>query len=448
MRNSWIFVVLLSGILFLDSFQTVLAQDSQSGPKILNKQISVTYPWEISEGVKFTYRFANTPKLGTNALLDIDFSANIPNIQKATQSINQYMRSVEDGEREGFVYYFNSPVSIENIYATLDLTFYCEHKKGGDAVSRISVHRLLPPFTSYEFKSPGSRNFETFNKEIRGIKPENLLLDNLNQTSIPIPKSCVTLNLQRSSATIWVDYTNGWFVSYGGQRFKVTNPSSRLAVSSATNIGEKVSLINFASVTTPTAKASNNSSSNRVAAKPSSKSTPIKVVKEGSNCSPAGKITNVAGVSLVCAKVGSKLIWVSISGSTNTPSTPQPPTPSKSCSTNSSGLRSYVGTDSSQGINMTALIFENLTDCNLSVSATASFLCPDGGTLKSSNSVQSTGSFALSPKQKLSISLSVTRYFPLLTQQCFQLTGFRSNNPQIDTFYGGPVRGLILTSTP
>ena len=437
--------------------QAASAQETRSGAEIFSNENYSNYPWEISKGVKFSTKFLNTPKPGADAILDLGFIADDPDLQKATTSVNKYFRVVESGVREGFVYYFNTPISIENIYATLDLKFVCKGTKKV-SVSSFSVHRLVKPFTSYEYKTPGSRNFETFSKEIHGIKRENLIFDDKKQVSFPIPTDCVTLYLQNSNLTIWVDYTNADFVTYGSQRFKVTSPSSRLAVTSNSNTASNLQifsdnsgfgniLMNFGTTVSSASK----TTKTPVAVKPTLKSSKSTVVKEGAKCTTAGKITNASGNNLVCAKIGSKLIWVSLSGSgTSNSAAPTPtPAPSKLCSTNSNLIRSYIGADSSQGANLTALVFENLSDCNLSVSATASFICPDGGTLKPSNALQSTGSFAVGPKQKMAITgLSVTRYFPLLSQQCFQLTGFRTNNPQIDTFYGGPLRATILTSTP
>ena len=172
-------------------------------------------------------------------------------------------------------------------------------------------------------------------------------------------------------------------------------------------------------------------------------------VKNGAVCTSAGKVTTAAGITFVCAKVGSKLIWVSLSA----PGAKVSPTPTSrasqnvSCSLNSSLLKSYIGTDKSLDGNLTALVFENLSNCNLAISANASFICDDGGILKRKNLIQSVGNFALKPKQKMFISgLSTDRYFPQVSQQCFQLTGFKTYS--IDTHYGGQLGASVISSTP
>jgi len=442
-------------LLFVNT-QDATAVDAQQGAAFLNGEISANYIWESSEGVTFSYQIASKPRLGSNATLDIGFSAKNPNLQNATTSVNRSLsvKEDEDGERKGFTYYFNPGVAIENIYATLDLNFYCKASKGANSKSiTFSAHRLLSPFTSYEFKSPGTRNFEQFNKEIRGLKPDNLVLDDQKQIAIPIPSDCVTLSLQRSDATIWVDYNNVSFGSFSGARFKVASPSVRLATSTNSNMGGSkiIELITFGSTTsTATKAAASQSTKATVSASAKATATSAKTVKEGSICTSAGKITKVSTQSLVCAKIGSKLLWVSLSGSSSSESTTSSPSPSKKCTVSSNLLKSSVGSDTSQGFSMAALVFENLSDCNLSIAAVASFICPDGGALKPTNLVQSTGNFTLAPRQKLLMSSlrAIDRYFPLLSQQCFQLTGFKSNTVHIDTLYGGKIKSTVLTSTP
>ncbi len=204
----------------------------------------------------------------------------------------------------------------------------------------------------------------------------------------------------------------------------------------------------------PSSSAKNSSSKSSKTPAPTktkAKSSSSKVIKDGSSCSSAGKITSVSGVNLVCAKIGSKLVWVSLSDSgAKTKPTPRPTTiapKSKSCSPDSSEVESYIGADNSQGENLAALVFENLSECNLTLSVVASFICLDGGTLKPGNVIQSTGTFALRSKEKLLVT-QVSRYFPLLSQQCFQLTGYRTNTARIDTFYGGSPRATVISSTP
>ena len=103
--------------------------ETRSRAEILNREVSLTYPWEVSEGVKFSYKFSTTPKPGTNALLDIDFLATYPNLQKAIKLVNDMNKVYKCGPtRKGFVYYFGWPNTNENIYATLNLTFTCYKK--------------------------------------------------------------------------------------------------------------------------------------------------------------------------------------------------------------------------------------------------------------------------------------------------------------------------------
>jgi endonuclease III-like uncharacterized protein len=118
------------------------------------------------------------------------------------------------------------------------------------------------------------------------------------------------------------------------------------------------------------------------------------------------------------------------------------------CTTNSSNVRASVGTDNTQGDNLTSLIFQNLSNCNLSVSATATFICANGNIMKLQNSIRSSGLFTLKAKQLLYVSYNVTSVFPMATQQCFSQTGFRSNLVWIDHWRENPINVVVLTSTP
>ncbi|MEN9325495.1 MAG: hypothetical protein RL414_1249 [Actinomycetota bacterium] len=125
-----------------------------------------------------------------------------------------------------------------------------------------------------------------------------------------------------------------------------------------------------------------------------------------------------------------------------------PASTTPNCTTDSRNVRASVGADNSQGANLTALVFQNLSNCNLSVSATAGFICPDGSALKLQNSIRSTGFFALKPKQTLYVSYNVTSVFTLATQQCAFLTGYRTNMVVIDHFRQNPINVSVLTAMP
>ena len=114
--------------------------------------------------------------------------------------------------------------------------------------------------------------------------------------------------------------------------------------------------------------------------------------------------------------------------------------PTKSCETNSSNVRASFGSDNSQGVNLASYIFENLSDCNLGITATITVSCPKAGLTPT----QTTGSFPLRPKEKLAISgLNINYYFPQTQQLCYQLTGIQSNTVAI---YGAAIPRVIVTS--
>lgn len=121
----------------------------------------------------------------------------------------------------------------------------------------------------------------------------------------------------------------------------------------------------------------------------------------------------------------------------------------KNCSPSTSRVRASYGSVSMEGFNVSAYVFENMSDCNISISASVRFLCPNGGVLSESRAIFTTGIFPLSPKQKLGItSLLVPRYFPQALQQCYQLTGYRSNLVFFSNFSNPDPQVLVLTSQP
>lgn len=123
--------------------------------------------------------------------------------------------------------------------------------------------------------------------------------------------------------------------------------------------------------------------------------------------------------------------------------------PTKSCSTKSGIVRATLGTDASRGENISAFIFENASDCKLAISATVTVVCPSGGVLMLSNSIRTTGSFSLQGKESLAISgLNFSQYFPQALQQCFLLTGYKSNLVMLSDLVRPAPSVIILSATP
>ena len=125
-------------------------------------------------------------------------------------------------------------------------------------------------------------------------------------------------------------------------------------------------------------------------------------------------------------------------------------TQTKVCSTSSNIVRANLGSDSSQGAgNLIAFIFENTSDCNLGISASVTVLCPNGGVLKLSNNIRTTGAFALRSKERLAVTgLNFNRYFPQATQQCRQLTGYSTNLVQLSDLVGPGPSVMVTSATP
>lgn len=198
----------------------------------------------------------------------------------------------------------------------------------------------------------------------------------------------------------------------------------------------------------------------------SSISTANSAVKVGDSCKTVGQKSSQNGATLTCVKSGSKLVWTSGSKSDSYDSAfantflaeakksaaqiladakyaanqvSNPP----NCSTSNSRAYVSIGSDASTGLR--ALVYENPGICELTVRASASFLCPDGKVQKMSNAVTSTGMFPLKANEKLLVSYNIQRYFPQVLTECRLLTGYSSNTVNIDTYHQGP-SVMVLSS--
>jgi hypothetical protein len=99
----------------------------------------------------------------------------------------------------------------------------------------------------------------------------------------------------------------------------------------------------------------------------------------------------------------------------------------------------------SSDVFLRALIFNNPGICDITVRATAAFLCPDGRILKISNYVVSTGIFPLRAGEKLSVAGNFSNYFPQVLYECRSLTGYSSSVVSISTYHQPP-SVMTLTS--
>jgi hypothetical protein len=120
------------------------------------------------------------------------------------------------------------------------------------------------------------------------------------------------------------------------------------------------------------------------------------------------------------------------------------------CSLSSNVAKAYYGSDSSQGAgSLTAIIFENQTNCTLGINAIISVVCPNGVVSKGSYNSLVNGSFALRSRERLAITgLNIGRYFPLAFQQCSLLTGVSTNVVFLNPNVGGNPRFTVTSSTP
>ena len=413
------------------------------------KSLKLSYPYEVNDGAEFKFRFDALPQASKILNVDIDFDSKVPDL-------NKILSGIKNGDlvyaTDDVVWAFDYDTEIQTMFALLDFQLGCKLLNGSYTYSpNYTFFRLINGFRSYDFKSGGGLSISEW-IAARSLKAENIKFEGQNRISYLIPSNCANLLLQ-VSAKLHVGYSGAWFYQYNGVRYKPTSTNVRPPVRE--NRWPEYSIYTIAKVATSKATSTPKpTSKTQSTTTPASSETKSSSIKEGSSCSTAGKLISSGKTKFVCGKIANKLIWIEIKGGSDTTdaekSSPTPSTKTKICSTESKNIRSYVGSDNKTepGFPLTALIFENLSDCNLSVSATASFLCPDGGALKLTNSIRSTGSFPIGPKQKLTISIQINKYFPQAIQQCFLLTGYRPNVVQIDSYHNNAITTLILSSTP
>jgi len=182
-------------------------------------------------------------------------------------------------------------------------------------------------------------------------------------------------------------------------------------------------------------------------------------VKTGDACKSLGQVSTVNGFQYTCLKSASKLVWskgVKVSTYTATfakaflaeaqseadriladaKSTADQISSPPNCRTTNSKAFASIGVDPGTGLK--ALAFENPGVCDLIVRASASFLCPDGKTLKVSNAITSTGTFPLKAGEEFLVSYNIQRYFPQVLTDCRLLTGYTTNTITIDTYHQAP----------
>ena len=97
--------------------------------------------------------------------------------------------------------------------------------------------------------------------------------------------------------------------------------------------------------------------------------------------------------------------------------------------------------------NLISVIFENPGICDITVRASAAFLCPDGRVQKISNYVKSWGIFPLRPGEKLAVNfMNISDYFPQVFNECKSLTGYSTTGVNPSDFHQSP-NVMTLTST-
>ena len=189
-------------------------------------------------------------------------------------------------------------------------------------------------------------------------------------------------------------------------------------------------------------------------------------VTPGTKCSKVGMNQTFNGITYTCKKSGSKLVWsqgvkvqvydavfarsllsnaqqrasqILAEATAKAAQISSPPL----CTTRNSIASVILGGDGPD--NLLSLIFNNSGICDISVRASAAFLCPDGGVQKTSNYVTSTGIFPLRAGQKLSVALNVSFYFPQVLSECRLLTGYSPSSVRISTYHQSP-SVMTLTS--
>ena len=179
-------------------------------------------------------------------------------------------------------------------------------------------------------------------------------------------------------------------------------------------------------------------------------------VTPGSKCSKSGDKQDYKEKTYTCIKSGNKLIWdkgvkfdkydaafaaaflaeaqdeaeqILADAKLKASQISRPP----NCSVGNSRAFVSIGGDPSTGV--IALIYENPGNCDLVVRASAEFYCPRGS--GGNNTVISRGTLTLKAQTKIFVSLNPQRYFPLVTLECAQLTGYTSNTISVADF---PIR--------
>lgn len=189
-------------------------------------------------------------------------------------------------------------------------------------------------------------------------------------------------------------------------------------------------------------------------------------VTPGSRCSKVGDKQIFKSSTFTCVKSGAKSVWskgvkieiydaafarshlsveqqrsnqIMTEAKTRANQISSPP----NCTTRNS--IASVALDADGVDNLLSLIFNNSGICDISVRASAAFLCPDGRVQKTNNYVTSTGTFPLRAGEKLSVSLNVPYYFPQVLNECRLLTGYSSTSVRISTYHQMP-SVMTLTS--
>ncbi len=179
-------------------------------------------------------------------------------------------------------------------------------------------------------------------------------------------------------------------------------------------------------------------------------------VTPGTKCSKAGIKEVYKGKTFTCIKSGQKLVWnngvkvetydaafaeaflaeaqdkaaqMLADAKLKASQISRPP----NCAVGNSQAFVSIGGDPSTGV--IALIYENPGNCDLVVRASAEFYCPRGS--GGNNTVISRGTLTLKAQTKIFVSLNPQRYFPLVTLECAQLTGYTSNTISVADF---PIR--------
>ena len=192
----------------------------------------------------------------------------------------------------------------------------------------------------------------------------------------------------------------------------------------------------------------------------------LAAVKEGSICTKLNSISSVGDYKYRCIKSGKKLVWgkgvkveiydaafaqTFLSQAKNNAAQILADAKKKAdqissppfCTTSNSIASVTLGGDGPD--NLLSLIFKNSGICDISVRASAAFLCSDGGVQKTSNYVTSTGIFPLRAGEKLSVALNVSYYFPQVLNECRLLTRYSSSSVRISTYHQFP-SVMTLTS--